>query len=693
MRREYISYNAEVPVNVSFVNIKDYPIHWHESTEIVYVLKGTLEIYINSNKYELHEGEIEIINIDEVHHLESSDSDNKVLIFQMDPYFFEKYYSDIKNMYFYTNTSTPHVQVTEEYDELRTYLSIILYEITQREEGYDEEIKRILVELLYHLINNFNYLIYEKEELKEDRDLFKRYHSISKYIFNNYKSNITLQDIAEKEFLSPQYLSHEIKYATGYSFTDLLNLTRVEESIKLLIDTDKTITEISDEVGFSHTRYYNKNFKLYYKSTPMQFRKKYKISDDKLNEMKRLQILDLNKSVPYLTSYLEDYERFNYKDRIVKINIDVNNSIGTFIKSFKNILTIGDAFDLLIEDNKNALEELQAEIGFEYGRIFNVFSADMVVFPESKFLNWNRNKDVLEFLYSIDVKPLIVIDVSGFTDDNFIEVFKSFLSYFSDLDSLDFAALKFEFDVSLSESLKEKITKLLQEYYNVETINLYPLSKTAEINTIYDTAYMIPFIIHNLVFNDNPLSFLRAFDVLDKQINLTNEVFLGYPGLINDKGIKKPSYYAYYLLNKLGDTLVAKENGYIITKTYDEYQILLYNFHEDIDKLITFRDFFKQRGLKNVTSEKISLNITNIQSDIRITRYEINEGSGSSFNYWLQMGSPIRLSKEEKEILFKASFPEVKFKYFKRSAVVNIQAELKGYGAILILIKKVQKHQ
>lgn len=157
-------------------------------------------------------------------------------------------------------------------------------------------------------------------------------------------------------------------------------------------------------------------------------------------------------------------------------------------------------------------------------------------------------------------------------------------------------------------------------------------------------------------------------------------------------GIKKPSYYGYYLLNKLGDTLVDKGNGYIVTKTHDEFQILLYNFHEGIDNLIPYEEIYKLRGLKNTTSRKLSLNIININSDIKVTSYEINEKQGSSFNYWLQMGEPIRLSKEEKEILHKASFPKIEFKHFKKSAIVNIQTVLNGYGALLILIKKVQKY-
>lgn len=678
-------------MTVSYVDIKEYPIHWHYAIEIIYVLKGTLEVYINSGKYEIHQGQLEIINVDEVHHLHSKEN-NKILIFHIDPYFFEKYYSDIKNMFFYTKSSSLHSQSSEEYDELRTYLSRILCEIVQKQEDYDEEIEDLLVKLLYHLINNFNYLIYEKEELKDDANQLQRYHSISKYIFNNYNNNITLKDIANNEFLSPQYLSHEIKYATGYSFTDLINLTRVEESIKLLLDTDKTISEISEEVGFSHTRYFNKNFKLNYKVTPLQFRKKYKADEVQLEKLKNFEILDLNESISYLSYFLEDYDRFNYEDKIFQINIDMSKDLGNFNKNFRTIITLGDAFDLLIEDNKDTLEEIQNEIGFKYGRILNVFTSDMAIFPNSRFCNWNRTKDVLEFLYSINLNPLIVIDSNGFTEENFMQVMESFISYFSDLESLDFKAFKFELSSLLPETLKFKIQDLFINNHNIEIHANYTMDKISEINPIYDTGYMLPYVIHNLLANKDSLPFLRAFDVLDKQVDLTNEVFFGYPGLINDKGIKKPSYYGYYLLNKLGDILVAQEDGYVVTKTEDEYQILLYNFHQDIDKLIPLEKFSKLRGVKNATSKKLSLNIINTCSDIKITSYEISEKQGSSFNYWLQMGSPKRLTKEEKEILYKASFPQIRFQHFKKSAVINLQTLLKSYGAILILIKKVQNH-
>ena len=94
MRKQYINYPSNLPVNISYYNIHNYPTHWHNSTEIIYVLEGSINISIDTDSFTLKENEVEIINPDECHSF-SSENDNKVLIFQIDPDFFEKYYKAI----------------------------------------------------------------------------------------------------------------------------------------------------------------------------------------------------------------------------------------------------------------------------------------------------------------------------------------------------------------------------------------------------------------------------------------------------------------------------------------------------------------------------------------------------------------------------------------------------------------------
>ena len=688
MRREYINYPFDLPIKISYLNIKNYPTHWHNSIEIIYVLKGSLHIKIDTDSFTLKEREVEIINSDESHEIQGVD-DNKVLIFNIDPFFFEKYYKDINNIFFYTNSNDDEDQNGPEYEELKTILSQMLCEYVQKLEDYDEEIEELLITLLYHLVNNFHYLTHEKEELKEKTDQLARYHRISKYIYNNYNNNITLQEIAKKEFLSPHYLSHEIKYATGYSFTDLINLTRIEESIKLLLDSDMSISEISDEIGFSHVRYFNKNFKYYYGCTPLQYRKKYATTEKEYDLSKQFEELSLNDALETLSYSLENYNRFNFENKLWNIHVDVDKILNPLEKDFKECINLGESFDLLIEDNKDILEEIQEEIHFEYGRLEKMFHSDMGVFLDSDFYNWNKAKGVLEFLSNIYLKPLILLDNLDYSLEKYINILSSFLDYFTELDIVEVADFKFQFDSRLSEDIKDNLRQYIKDYYELEVCEIDFTSKS-DLNSIYDTAYMLPYIIHNTIFKGNSLSFLKAFDVLEKEINITNEVFIGAPGIVNDMGIRKPSYYAYYLLSKLGNDIIALDDGYIVTKSDNYYAILLYSHNDDVNTLVSYEDIYQKGGVKKSFERKYSLNIVNIKNSTRIITYEVNESIGSSYNYWLAMGSPDRLSKEEKEILHKASYPKIEFKYSKKSSVLNIITELKGYGAKLIVLKNIK---
>ena len=687
MRKEHIIYNSNIPVKITYASVREYPLHWHNSVEIIYVLKGMVNISIDTDNYSIFENEIEIINTNESHRIHS-DEDNLVLIFHIDSSFLEKYYKDIYNIFFYTNTSKEDSQEGEEYLILKKLLAEILCEMVQRQEDYDEEIESIVIKLLFHIINNFHYLISGEGDLSEEQ--FDRYHRISKYIFSNYNNNITLQDIAKKEFLSPDYLSHDFKNATGYSFTDLLNLTRVEEAMKLLLDSNMSLTEISEEVGFSHTRYLNKHFKNYYHLTPLQFRRKNKVDDKILDKLKNLTEYPLENSISLLSSYLENYERFNYENKLWNIDADMSSSLGDYTEDFREIITLGDAFDLLIEDNKDILEEIQKEINFTYGRLENLFHSDMGVFKHGPFFNWNRSKSVLEFLSYQYIIPLIVLDNTEFTLEDYKNALESFFSYFSDLEYDYLNDIIFQISSSLSEEIEIPLREFIEKELNHSVLDK-KFVQNRELNPIYDTSYMIPYIIHKELFTNEDLSFLKAFDVIEKEPRLNNEVFIGASGLVNDMNIRKPSYYAYYLLSKLNGTIISKEDGYIITKNGNEYSILLYNYKHMIDNILKSNYSSNKISLSKASVKKVSLNLRNINMDSKITIYEINEKIGSSYNYWLSMGSPDRLSKEEREILSKASFPKVEFRYSKKSPILNIITKLNGYGATLILITPIVK--
>jgi AraC-like DNA-binding protein len=86
------------------------------------------------------------------------------------------------------------------------------------------------------------------------------------------RRKISLTELAELTGLSPSYLSRLIKKETGLSMVELVDQQRMEESKRLLLNTDYSILQISEMVGFSYQNHFSLRFKKYMSVTPTVFR-------------------------------------------------------------------------------------------------------------------------------------------------------------------------------------------------------------------------------------------------------------------------------------------------------------------------------------------------------------------------------------------------------------------------------------
>ncbi len=93
-----------------------------------------------------------------------------------------------------------------------------------------------------------------------------------RYISKNFQHTLTLDEVASHVHLNPSYFSTLFKQSTGSSFKEYLNLVRIEESKRLLANTDYSIIDISIAVGFEDQSYFSKVFKKYTGLTPKQYR-------------------------------------------------------------------------------------------------------------------------------------------------------------------------------------------------------------------------------------------------------------------------------------------------------------------------------------------------------------------------------------------------------------------------------------
>lgn len=95
-------------------------------------------------------------------------------------------------------------------------------------------------------------------------------------IQRNYAQRISIEGIAEEQFVSASYLSRRFKAATGYTFLELLNIQRVREAIRLLKQGSLNMDEIAEKTGFSDYKHFRAVFKRYLEMSPREFaRSKY----------------------------------------------------------------------------------------------------------------------------------------------------------------------------------------------------------------------------------------------------------------------------------------------------------------------------------------------------------------------------------------------------------------------------------
>ncbi|HKM93414.1 MAG TPA: AraC family transcriptional regulator [Prolixibacteraceae bacterium] len=110
-----------------------------------------------------------------------------------------------------------------------------------------------------------------------DTSKSRRIKMVNEYLYKNLQSNIRINDVAEQVSMSPSAFSHFFKKRTQRSFTDYLTDLRIGHAARLLIDSEKNISEICFESGFNNISNFNRSFKAQKGCTPSEFRSQQKL--------------------------------------------------------------------------------------------------------------------------------------------------------------------------------------------------------------------------------------------------------------------------------------------------------------------------------------------------------------------------------------------------------------------------------
>ncbi len=107
-----------------------------------------------------------------------------------------------------------------------------------------------------------------ESELKEDNAI----KIIKEYIDNHYQEEITLVTMAEKVYLTPNYLSSKFKKVMGIGMIEYVNDLRIEKAKEVLLNSTKNNEAIAAELGFASVRSFLRSFKNSVGKTPTEYR-------------------------------------------------------------------------------------------------------------------------------------------------------------------------------------------------------------------------------------------------------------------------------------------------------------------------------------------------------------------------------------------------------------------------------------
>lgn len=96
------------------------------------------------------------------------------------------------------------------------------------------------------------------------------------YLVNNYRQNVSIEDIAAHVRMNPHSICRYFKQKTGKTLFQCIAEIRVEHACKLLANSDLTISQIAWNSGFGNQAHFNKQFKAVTGQTPSEYRKAFK---------------------------------------------------------------------------------------------------------------------------------------------------------------------------------------------------------------------------------------------------------------------------------------------------------------------------------------------------------------------------------------------------------------------------------
>jgi AraC-like DNA-binding protein len=217
---------------------------------LVYVSQGKVIYWINEECVELEKGEILYIpsSIDRAWENHPEESHQKyTVVFLWEDRSLENtlHFTKHNEIYRYKTSNSP-------YYEQR--FSTLFTQLLWKKPYFELMSKYVLSELLTQIAQ-------ESSEQRASPAKERIAREIQEYLLHNFRSNVTIEELAALAGVTPNYVSVLFKEVVGNTPIQYLHQIRINTSLNLLKNTQMSISEIAEYLGYCDQSYFNRMFK------------------------------------------------------------------------------------------------------------------------------------------------------------------------------------------------------------------------------------------------------------------------------------------------------------------------------------------------------------------------------------------------------------------------------------------------
>lgn len=281
MREDFIDIfsNYDLPFKTFIATSLDNDETIHKEMELIWVIKGQIDIYCEGEHYILKNNNVFLIFMNRKHTVKTKDN-TTILFFR-----FKQDYLKKHNLNFHKIPFKNHIYTFQELSKKYPQVLFILHGIVKIFLSQNINLLHKYSIIAYYNIYIFNlYTMLIKEfylDIKtQNYDIYlNRIQAIIDYTEKHYFEPIKLKKLAELTKISTYRLSHFVKDTFGLSYSNFVQQIRLQHALTLLKETNIPITEVAYKAGFKDHKYLSQTITNQFGITPLKYRKMIKKQD------------------------------------------------------------------------------------------------------------------------------------------------------------------------------------------------------------------------------------------------------------------------------------------------------------------------------------------------------------------------------------------------------------------------------